>query len=47
MNLGYWIQGQSREYKPFIAHRIGEIYELFSPNQQRFVPTDVNLPTLE
>ena len=25
MNVGHWIQGQSREYKPFTAHRVGEI----------------------
>ena len=42
MNVGYWIQGQSREYKPFIAHRVGEIHEFSAPNQWRYVPTDVN-----
>ena len=42
MNVGYWIQGQSREYKPFIAHRVGEIYEFSAPNQWRYVPTDVS-----
>ena len=41
VNVGYWIQGQSREYKPFIAHRIGEIHEFSPPNQWRYVPTDV------
>ena len=24
--VGYWIQGLSREYNPFIAHRVGEIH---------------------
>ena len=53
MNVGYWIQGQSREYyksrswpivgqsreyKPFIAHRVGEIHEFSAPNQCRYVP---------
>ena len=49
MNVGYWIQGQSREYyksrsqpivgqsreyKPFIAHRVGEIHEFSAPDQR-------------
>ena len=42
INVGYWIQGQSREYKPFIAHRVGEIHDFSAPNQWRYVPTDVN-----
>ena len=42
MNKGYWMQGQSREYKPFIAHRVGEIHEFSAPNQWRYVPTNVN-----
>ena len=42
LNVGYWIRGQSREYKPFIAHRVAEIHEKFNPNQWRYVPTDMN-----
>ena len=42
MNKGYWIQGQSREYKPFIAHRVGEIHEFSTPNQWRYDSTNVN-----
>ena len=42
MNVGYWIQGQSREYKPFIAHCVREIHEFSAPNQWHYVPTDVN-----
>ena len=42
MNVGYWIQGQSREYKPFIAHCVGEIHEFSAPNQWRYVPMDLN-----
>ncbi|PFX18796.1 hypothetical protein AWC38_SpisGene16828 [Stylophora pistillata] len=42
MNVGYWIRGQSREYKPFIAHRVGEIHECSAPSQWRYVPTNAN-----
>ena len=46
MNVGYGIQGQSREYKPFIAHGVGEIHEFSAPNRWRYVPTDVNPATM-
>ena len=42
MNVGYWIQGQSREYTLFIAHRVGEIHEFSAPNHWHYVPTNVN-----
>ncbi|XP_068749345.1 uncharacterized protein [Montipora capricornis] len=42
INVGYWIQGQSREYKPFIDHRVGDIHDFSAPNQWRYVLTDVN-----
>ena len=42
INVGYWIQGQRREHKPFIAHRIGEIHEFSAPNQCCYIPTNVN-----
>ena len=42
VNVGYWIQGQSREYKPFIAHHVGEVHEFSAPNQWGYVSTDVN-----
>ena len=42
INVGYWIQGQSREHKPFIAHCIGEIHEFSAPNQCCYIPTNVN-----
>ena len=42
MNVGYWIQGQSGEYKPFMAHGVGEIHEFSAPYQWRYVPTDLN-----
>ena len=47
MNVGYWIQGPSKEYEPFIAHRVGEIHEFSTPNQWCYIPTDVNPTTLE
>ena len=42
MNVIYWIYGQSRNYKPFVSHRVGEIHEYSSPNQWRYVPTKHN-----
>ena len=33
MNVGYWIEGQSGKYMPFISHRVGEIHEFSAPNQ--------------
>ena len=32
-NVGYWIHGQSRNFKPFVAHRVGEIHEDSNPDQ--------------
>ena len=31
LNVGFWIRGQSREYKPFAAHRVGEIHDKSNP----------------
>ena len=42
MTVGYWIRGQSRNYKPFVAHRIGEIHQDTNPTQWRHVPTATN-----
>jgi len=42
LNVGFWIRGQSREYKPFVAHRIGKIHNKSNPDQWRYVPTDLN-----
>ncbi len=42
MTVGYWIRGQSRNYKPFVAHRVGEIHQDSNPEQWRHVPTASN-----
>ena len=42
LNVGFWIRGQSREYKPFVAHRVGEIDDSSNPDQWRYVPTHLN-----
>jgi len=41
-NVLWWIKGCSRTYKPFVANRIGKIQSASSPNQWRYVPTDLN-----
>ena len=45
LNFRFWIRGQSREFKPFVAHRVGEIHDNSNPDQWRYVPT--HQPTLE
>lgn len=42
LNVGFWIRGQSREYKPFVAHRVGEIHDNSNPEQWCYVPTNLN-----
>ena len=42
VNVGYWIQGQSREYEPFIAHRVGKNLLVFCSWSVRYIPTNVN-----
>ena len=42
VNVGFWIRGQSREYKPFVAHRVGEIHEQSNPEQWCYVPGHEN-----
>ena len=47
-NVWYCVRNQSREFKPFVANRIGEIQRTSSPEQWRHVPGTVNptdLPT--
>ena len=41
-NVLWWIRGHSRQYKPFVANRIGEIQSATKPKQWRHVPTTEN-----
>ena len=36
-NVWYWVRNQSREFKPFVANRIGEIQRTTNPEQCRHV----------
>jgi len=48
MDVLYWIRRCSRNFKPFVVYRVGEIQALASPNQWKYVPTGQNpadLPT--
>ena len=38
----WWIRGYSRQFKPFIANRIGEIQTSTNPEKWRYVPTKEN-----
>ena len=38
-NVLWWIRGHSRQFKPFVANRIGEIQTHTAPKQWRYVPT--------
>ena len=42
MDILYWIRGQSRKFKPFVANRVGEIQASTNPEQWRYVPTKLN-----
>lgn len=42
MNVLCWIRRNSRIFKPFVAHRVGEIQTLTNPSQWRYVPTESN-----
>ena len=41
-NVLYWIRNESREFKPFVANRIGEIHRSTNPDQWRHIPGDIN-----
>ena len=38
----YWIHGQSRKYKPFVAHRVGTIQSESDLEQWNYVPAKLN-----
>ena len=42
VNVLWWVRGRSREFKPFVANRVGEIQSTTDPDQWRYVPTSVN-----
>ena len=37
-NVWYWVHNQSKDFKPFVANRIGEIHRITSPEQWHHVP---------
>ena len=39
-----WIQGQSRNYRPFVSTRVAEIEDNSKPMEWSHCPTDVNVP---
>ena len=41
-NVGYWIHSQSQNFKPFVAHRVGEIHQDSNPEQWRYVSGKLN-----
>ena len=42
VNVLWWVRGRSRQFKPFVANRIGEIQSNSDPDQWRYVPTSIN-----
>jgi hypothetical protein len=47
-NVLFWVHNRSRNFKPFVANRVGEIQRLTNPEDWRHVPGDKNpadLPT--
>ena len=41
-NVLYWVKNQSRNFKTFVANRIGEIQKTTNPEQWRHVPGELN-----
>ena len=42
LNELWWIRGISREFKPFVANRVGEIQSGTNPEKRRCIPTSFN-----
>ena len=42
LSVLWWVRGRSWEFKPFVANRVGEIQSHSSPEQWRYVPTNLN-----
>ena len=41
-NVLWWIHGHSRDFKPFVANRVGEIQTSTNSEQWRYIPTGLN-----
>lgn len=42
MNVLFWIRGKGKQYRPFVANRIGEIQRQSNPEQWQYVDTKEN-----
>ena len=42
LNVLWWIRGRSRQFKPFVGNKVGEIQSSTDPEQWRYVPIDIN-----
>ena len=42
MNVFYWIRGKGRQFRPFVAKRIGEIQSQTDPEQWQYINTREN-----
>ncbi len=42
MDVLHWVKGRSRQYKPFVSHRVGEIQHYTEPERWRHVPSQLN-----
>ena len=42
MDVLYWIRGRGRQFRPFVANRIGEIQRQSSPEQWQYLESKIN-----